>query len=240
MMMTVPVKGAEIVAVSDEWCPYNCKPNSSRPGYIVEVATNILANAGHTLTYLNVPWARALKGIQTGKYHIALGAYKRSGRNLLFPSETIGKSIIGFYTFIDSSWTFSGVDSLRRINSGIIRGYAYHNKLDSFFKSNPSLVTLAHGSNALERSFKSLIRGDVGNVVGDINVLNEKARQLNLIQKVRMAGNLKSSEDLYLAVSEAHPNARRLTKIISKGIVTLRKTARLKEILSKYGVSDWK
>ena len=76
--------------------------------------------------------------------------------------------------------------------------------------------------------------------MGDINVLNEKARQLNLIQKVRMAGNLKSSEDLYLAVSEAHPNARRLTKIISKGIVTLRKTARLKEILSKYGVSDWK
>ncbi|MBT4701754.1 MAG: transporter substrate-binding domain-containing protein, partial [Rhodospirillaceae bacterium] len=234
MVLISPAQGAEIVGVSDEWCPYNCEPESSRPGYTVEVATDILANAGHTFTYLKIPWARALKGLQLGKYHIALGAYKRSDRNFLYPSETIGKSIIGFSTFIDSNWTFDGVESLRRVKSGIIRGYAYHNKLDSFFKANPSLVTLSHGSDALERSFKLLVHGKVGTIVGDINVLQEKARQLNLSTKIRNAGNLKGGEDLYLAISEAHPDSRGLAKIISNGIIRLRKSGRLKLLLSKY------
>jgi len=236
----IPAKSAEIVAVSDEWCPYNCEPDSDRPGYVVEVAAEILADAGHTLKYLKVPWARALLGMKRGRYHIALGAYKRPGRKFIYPSETVGKSVIGFITNLNSKWTFNNIDSLRSIKSGIIRGYAYNPVLDKFYAANPSFVKLAHGSNALERSIKSLLRGEVENVVGDVNVLQEKSRQLNKSHRVRSAGSLKGGEDLYLAISDRTPEANRLADFISKGIVALRKSGHLDKILQKYGVRDWK
>ena len=42
-----------VVLVADEWCPYNCAPNSDKPGYVVEIAELVFAEAGHTVIYKN-------------------------------------------------------------------------------------------------------------------------------------------------------------------------------------------
>ncbi len=55
-----------ITLIADEWCPYNCDPESDYPGYIVEIANAIYKVAGYQVQYQNVPWSRALKAVTEG------------------------------------------------------------------------------------------------------------------------------------------------------------------------------
>ncbi len=118
-------RAAELIFVSDQWCPYNCGPDSGKPGYVIEIATEILVPAGYSVRYLNVPWARALKGLAAGRYHGAPAAFKRPDRDFIYPRETVGVSVTGFVTDKGSTWTYTDLKSLAGIKTGIIKGYAY-------------------------------------------------------------------------------------------------------------------
>lgn len=40
--LSTQVKAEEVITlVADEWCPYNCVPNSEKPGYAIEIAQEI-------------------------------------------------------------------------------------------------------------------------------------------------------------------------------------------------------
>ena len=52
--------------------------------------------------------------------------------------------------------------------------------------------------------------------------------------------NVANDPDLFVAFSPINPNSKKYTQLISDGMSNLRKSGKLKTILSKYGVSDWK
>ena len=51
---------------ADIWPPYNATPGSDKPGYIVEIATEIWNNEGHQVNYATVPWERAISEARSG------------------------------------------------------------------------------------------------------------------------------------------------------------------------------
>lgn len=44
-----------ITLVADEWCPYNCTPDTDHPGFMIEIAQYAFEHAGHTIVYTTIP-----------------------------------------------------------------------------------------------------------------------------------------------------------------------------------------
>src|SRR5688572_12634344 len=82
---------ADTVALrADEWCPYNCAPESDRPGYAVEIAREVFAAAGRTLDYDILTCTRSVEDARTGRYAGVIGALVEDASGFVFPAEPVG------------------------------------------------------------------------------------------------------------------------------------------------------
>lgn len=62
-----------IILVADKWCPYNCTPETERPGFLVEIARRAFELAGHKLEYRLMPWKRAVTEAKRGNVNGIIG-----------------------------------------------------------------------------------------------------------------------------------------------------------------------
>ncbi len=61
------------------------------------------------------------------------------------------------------------------------------------------------------------------------------------IKKFKAVGpNLANDPDLFISFAPGHPKSKEYAKILDLGMVEMRKSGRLKAILAKYGLQDWK
>jgi polar amino acid transport system substrate-binding protein len=58
--------------------------------------------------------------------------------------------------------------------------------------------------------------------------------------RFRSAGTFGAPSKIYIAFSPANHKSKEYARILSEGIVSLRASGELKEILGKYGLDDWK
>jgi len=72
-----------IIAAADPWPPYISKSHKDG-GVSVEIANAALATQGYKVTNKIVPWARALKGTETGMFDLILDAWWTQKRSLTF------------------------------------------------------------------------------------------------------------------------------------------------------------
>jgi polar amino acid transport system substrate-binding protein len=234
-----------ITIVADEWCPYNCEPNSTLPGYMIEVAEEALGQAGHKVVYENLDWEKAIKETREGKFSAIVGAAKVDAPGFVFPVKDLGIIQNRFFTRVDSTWTYSGPDSLKNVKIGIIEGYTYADDLDKYFSSNPDSpnIIVAKGDNALEQNIEKLLSGKIDVVVEAgsvfINFFAAKG-MISSLDQIRDAGEAGEKDDLYIAFSPANSKSTEYAEFLSKGIDGLRQSGKLTTILQKYGLKDWK
>jgi polar amino acid transport system substrate-binding protein len=237
--LAVPAETIKIVA--DDWCPYNCKPGSEYPGYVVEVAEEVFKNAGYRLEYEYVPWARALKEVTRGTYNGAIAATPQEAPNCIFPDEELGYYANDFIIRKGEPWRFVSMSSLEGIRLGAIDNYNYGENVNSYIERHKHTlsVQVLSGNRAVERNLKKLLQQKIDVYLEDRNVAYFTAKQMGIIHRIAWAGNEGKPIALYIAFSPAIPESKKHARILSEGIRTLRKSGRLSEILRKYGVKDW-
>jgi polar amino acid transport system substrate-binding protein len=120
---------------------------------------------------------------------------------------------------------------------GITKDYTYGDPFDGYVKANPAKLQVASGDGTLEKNAKMLELGRIGAFIDDTNVVG-LAVQEGRIANFRQAGCLEATET-YIAFSPANPKAKEYAKALADGVATLRQNGKLKEIIGKYGVSDW-
>ena len=52
--------------------------------------------------------------------------------------------------------------------------------------------------------------------------------------------NLANDPDLFISFAPGHPKSQEYAKILDLGMAEMRKSGRLKVILARYGLKDWK
>ncbi|MBF0452655.1 MAG: transporter substrate-binding domain-containing protein [Candidatus Magnetomorum sp.] len=225
---------------ADIWCPYNCEPGSDNPGYMIEIAQKTLGKQNHTIDYQSMPWARALKQTREGIFVAVVGAYIEDAPDFLF-ADYLGTSTMIFYGRKDSTWKFDGVDSLKTVNLGVVRNYAYTPELDKYIAENSKqkAVQLASGEDALEVNIKKLIRSRI-----DVFVANEMVFGYHIKQAGRSVDDFKhcgvlSTDKVHMAFSPKNPNSKAYVETVNNGLKMLRTSGELKKILDKYNVQDW-
>ena len=229
-----------ITIVADNWCPYNCEPNSLEPGYGIEISEHVFEVAGHEVKYEILPWDAAIQKVREGKYNSVIGASKEDAPDFVFPEEEFGISKVVFFAKKGSSWRFEGLQSLSKVKIGLVKNYSYGQELDKFFQENQNMVQYAYGDDPYSINIKKLLEGKIDVTVEDPYVILLKAKRMGVGDQIIKVGEFGSGQKLYIAFSPVITKSKEYAAILTKGIKKLRDSGELDKILAKYGLEDWK
>ncbi len=232
-----------LTIVADEWCPYNCDPTSERPGYIVELATAVFADAGYQVQYITEPWSRAIVDTESGEFDGLIGGGRTEVPNFVFPEVEQGVARHALFTLTDTTWIYSGPESLEGVSLGVIASYSYGTFNERYIlpqlaAGNPHIQVVG-GDKGLELNLRKLAEGRIQSVAEDSHVfwwrsLDSPDDKL----KYREAGVL-DYEKVYIAFSPANKHSAELARVLSNGTMALRRSGELQKILARYGMHDW-
>jgi polar amino acid transport system substrate-binding protein len=247
IVFSLQATAATISVRADLWCPYTCEPGSDHPGFMIEIAQEIFQKNGDVIDYQLMNWARAVAETKQGKYNAVVGANRGDVPGFILPKNSQGLSINYFWAKKDSTFSYQSIDSIKDKKIGVINSYSYGgDELDIPIKDHhPSFVILP-GDDALTKLVKMTEAGRLDAFVENPyvlqNLLKKDLKQFeNTLKPV--SKNMATDPELFIAFSPAKSRvgeSKKYAKILSDGIVSLRKSGRLKIILDKYEIKDWK
>ncbi|MCP4051052.1 MAG: amino acid ABC transporter substrate-binding protein [bacterium] len=230
-----------IIIAADLWCPYNCKPSSQQPGFMIEIAKYAFKEKGHKIIYKDLPYARAIEYVRYGKLNGLIGADKDEVPDFIFPKNEQAVLCWSFFVKTGDPWKFNGLKSLFNTDIGIIGGYNYGSIISDYKKTNPKYVETISAENALELNIKKILEGRITATVEDIRVMKYYLKKTGRVGLLSEAGQLQTEvPKLYIAFSPKIKKSSIYAKILSDGIADMRKSGMLRDILAKYGLTDWK
>lgn len=237
------VAGETITLVADEWPPFNSTPGSPKEGFLIDVAKAVFKNHGIEVSYQLLPWKRAIELSRTGDFNGIIGASKTDAPDFIFPAEALACNTLAFYTRKGATWKFKVRSDIEKVSLGVIAGYDYRKWLIDYIEKNKDdfqKVQIMTGDQPLSRNIMKLLDSRIDAIVGSDEVIRAVAGKMGVTDRLSLAGYGFETSDIYIAFSPNHPDSKRYAEMLSIGIIDLRKRGRLKAILSKYGLQDWK
>jgi polar amino acid transport system substrate-binding protein len=244
LLLPVPGFAQELLLQADRWCPYNCDPGATEPGYAIELMQTIFASSGVKIKYEIVPWDRALMQAHDGTASAAVAAVRVQADNhgLLVGNEPIGTSNDCLFVAASNSLKFQKADDLDSLKSvAIVSGYTYSQELGIWLDrpENKRKIMVQRGAKPAEINAMNLALGRLDAVVENSHVMQHTIFKLGLEHQVISAGCQKEVP-VFIAFNPNLENVQQLIKKLDDGIEKLRHDKQLAKILAKYGLSDWK
>lgn len=228
---------------TDEWCPYDCLPgeNDGKVGYLGDLLVETMKARGHKVEFVEVNYARGLELVREGKLDGTMACFREEAPDFIFPDFPLGKSNSTFFTLKDSSWKYTGTESLKEAKMiGIIDGYDYVDPtVMDYLDTKPNNVLAMKGEKPLERLLEMLISGRITTIIEDKSVLEYKISQMGKADLVKVSGVTDSVIDVFASFSPKKKNSKEYAKILSEETIKMRKDGRLQVLLDKYGIKDW-
>lgn len=242
MIFTTGLATAATITVrADSWPPYNDEPKSSKPGYMIEIIEEIFSSQGHEIDYQLMPWPRSLDSVRKGNYDAVVGTDPAESPDFVYPANPLGVSHNGFYVKKGSTWKYAGIDSLKQVRLGIIDGYGYTPALDKYIEENKGRkIFAATGDAALPQLLKMLKAGRLDVVLENSSVMSHNLQENQLTNDIINAGLAEQKLDIFMAFSPAKESSKEYRRIFDEGLVELRDNGKLRKILSRYGLKDWR
>lgn len=229
----------ELLLVSDLWCPYACDPRSDRPGLLVEVVREAMADSGVSVRYEVGSWSRLMDRVERVEAPQAVLAVERDAtteRRFLFMHRPIAHSQSCFYTRLGDSWIYKKPPDLAGRRLGITQGYRYEAAFEAWLSSAPpKQINRVGGVDPASRHLAMLEyrRSDV--VLEDNLVVHWLSRERG--KPVRQAGCLPTEDSgSYVAVPRSVKDAAEWVKRLDAGVERLRRNGRLAALLDRYAV----
>lgn len=175
---------SSIKLAATDWCPYTCD-SKQEPGIVVEYLQEILAPHDIALDIRYLPWKRAIREVEIGKFSGLVTAVSSEAPNLLFTSEaTMGYSVC-LYTNRSSSWQYINTSSLTDQVLGAALNYSYNESIDAYIDANKntSKITTIVGENKISRFYSMLKSDRIDVFISDRYVAGWNAKKYSFDQK---------------------------------------------------------
>lgn len=232
-----------IVIAADPWCPHNCEAGSDHEGYMVDLARDILGEAGYTVDYVNLSWARALQMTREGQLDAVVGAFITDAPDFVFPDTPQGHSSIALFTHPDNTWHYGGIESLHDQQLLVINGYSYTEELDRYIEehlADQEKVLVISGPSPLNRAIGLLEQNRTDIFVEDEYVMAWWAKSTGKAVNPPRDSGLVGVTDAFVAFSPVREDAKELAQLLSEGTRQRIADGRAQQILGKYGLTLWK
>ncbi len=231
----------KLVIAGDYWCPYNCLPNSDKPGFLVEIAQRAFYIYEIDVEYKMMPWSQALEKINTGEIDGILGISVPSAKNLVTTKLPLEYSLSGVYTRNDTEWVYDGIESLKGKKISFIMDYVIDESINTFFGSeytkDPRMFSIEDSEKAVIESIANLLDKKSDVYIEDERVVNYYIKQNNLKDSIKYAGRVtKNKLPIYIAFSPKTANIKKYIKFLEEGIASLKATGEYDEIMAKYDI----
>lgn len=228
--------GETIHLAADKWCPYNCQPKDSKPGFMVEIAQLVFARHDIKVKYEIMPWSRAIGMAQQGNIDGVIGATLDEVPQFIFPRTAQASSGTAFFVHQLETWRYNGMSSLDEALLGVIQDYDYGETLNRYIAARAGRgIDMVTGDNATLVNINKLAGRRVTTIIEDPVVLAYQTDTLNIKQRFINAGTL-DAIDVYIAFSPKNPRSSAYAKMLERGMAWLRQTGQLKLVMSKYGI----
>jgi len=229
----------DVILVADDWCPYNCLPTDKDPGYMIEIVIESfkLFGNGEKVVYKLMPWPRAVKEVRSKRVDGLVAAVESDAVGLHKPEPHQGMWVSNIFTHPETTWKYKDVFQLKNSKKrvGVIKGYDYGPEFMKFITENPKQVFISHGDKPLTVLINSLKMRRLELLVEDKFVFWYNVKMRKIPKKTfKSVGVVGKFQKLYIAFHN-----KKYSDIVAKGMVALRKSGKLKEILAKYNLKDW-
>jgi polar amino acid transport system substrate-binding protein len=232
LLLVQPVVAEHLRLAGNPWPPFTDQ-RLPQNGLAVELVTTALQRAGHTTEYVEVPWARALRGFQQGDYDVVVAAWysperARYGRF----SEPYLVNRIRFLRRAGTSFEFRGLDSLRPFSIAVVRGYSY----DPAFDKAPGLARVPVLEFAM--GARMLAAGRVQLTLEDELVARYHLRHgLREIRgAVEFVETPLSENGLHIMLRRSHPLHRQIVREFDAAIAAMKADGSYRRIFRRHGL----
>ncbi|MGC8120667.1 substrate-binding periplasmic protein [Marinobacter sp. VGCF2001] len=235
---TVP-DSRRVILAADPWCPHNCTAGAPQEGYMVDIAREILAEAGYELEYRNYAWARSLTLARDQLISGVIGALQGDAPDMIFPDNALGTARVALYTRLGDPWQYQGMESLAGQTLLVLNGYSYSPDLDRYIAENaqdPDKVWTLSGPAPLGRALQLLEQGRADVFVEEQSVMEWFLRQQEIIPAPRMAVVVHRAP-VFIAFAPDNPQSESLARLLDAGLARMTASGRREAIMGRYGLS---
>ena len=233
LALAVGAQTRTIQAAGDPWPPF-LDPVNPRLGLTVELARAAYATQGYSLEVAVVPWARAERGVQEGRYDLLLNVWMTEPRkdHLTF-TQPFATNEIKFIKRKGDPFEFDGLESLRGKRVGVIRGYGYD---EAFLHSR--LFEREEVSELME-NVRKLLAGRIDLTLEDVLVAQSviSGTEPALLGKLQFVEKGLSVNPLHLASGRANPRAQEFVEAFNRGLALIKADGTYQRVLKRYGIS---
>lgn len=227
---------------SDVWPPYVNVQGLGSEGYVIDLLREIYEPLGYSVEIEIIPWSLCLQSVNSGRTIGVIGTDEDEAPGLVFPEETMGEYHPLFYTLSKSKWTYQGMETLNTVRLGVVQDYSYSDELDAYIEEyrQTDSILLSKGEQPLDLLLKALQAGRIDAFVEDQFTVDALlGNKPEFRQGLRIAGSLKTDENMYVAFSPTDEKSLRLSQSYDRRVSKLRNAGLLDKILANYNLKDW-
>lgn len=220
----------QIAIAYSDYPPYYGDSLSDK-GPLLDIIIAAFAHQGYQIKLDQMPWSRALKWTNEGRYDALCCAWYRKDREetMLFGPALPG-TILSFVKKTDAEINFDGFESLQSLSIGVVRDYALPKGMtDANLSVQPANSDLQN-LNKLMADRVDLVLMDQAQANFLIRThMPEKSARIEFVEPSIL------EEAMYLTFSRANTNAQQLAKDFEAGLNHLKESGAFGEILNKHG-----
>jgi len=257
LIVTYQAQAEHIKIASIDWPP-QLMPNAEKPGYIREIITQVFKDSPYQLQIKTYPWSRAIHLVSNGKADALLAPAKIEAPGLLYPVllypvNEVGLQRMCFFTKADSTFQYTGVQSLAGMKIGILQDGSISESLTKYVATHPRQFSyMPYNKNYLQQSLGKLRMGRIDAFLFTYNSTIHALNQLNIKDRVQVAGCIKDrvqvagcdyQAKVYIAFTRSKDTGVdiiKLQKYFDQKMATLITSEKLPQIMQSYGLKVWR
>ncbi|GIZ10953.1 ABC transporter substrate-binding protein [Pseudomonas sp. NCCP-436] len=216
--------------VANPWPPFNDRTLPAR-GLSSDLVEQALQRAGYATLYAEVPWARAVQGLQRGEYDVLINAWYSAERaEYGYFSQPYLINRLRFMRRKSSSIRFETLADLYPYSIAVVRGYAYRKDFDS----DPRLKRIAVSS--FENAARMLHAGRVQLALEDELVARYYlSRKLEAFRdELEFLPQALSENGLHILVRRSYPGHQEVASRFDQAIQSMIADGSYEQIISRH------
>lgn len=218
--------------VADPWPPFNDKSLLNN-GVASDLVVNALARAGYTTVYAQVPWERAVRGLQQGTYDVLINAwYKEDRKEFGYYSQPYLINRVRFLQRKGSGIAFRQLPDLYPYSIAVVRGYAYADAFDQDARlSKVGVVSFEGAARMLAAQRVQLTLED------ELVARHHLSRSLAGVRdQLEFLPQPLSENGLHILISLRHPRHKQIADDFNREIAAMRADGSYEQILRHHGL----
>lgn len=234
-MLLVPLCGhaaQTLRLVADPWPPFNDQTLLNN-GLASDLVTTALERAGYLTTYAQVPWARAVRGLQQEAYDVLINAWYTDERAVYgHYSQPYLVNRVRFLQRKNAGINFTQLSDLYPYSIAVVRDYAYSPAFGQDAKLNKvEVVSFELAARMLHARRVQLTLED--ELVARFHLSRSLA---GVRDQLEFLPQPLSENNLHILISRKHPQHQQIADAFNKAIEEMRADGSYAQIFQRHGL----